>query len=166
MADPEPSLGTSTSLRPAIALRVDEEGCDTYDGVRIAPARFAPGFPRPRLERVSPGHLLALATAPDQDQVAVWRWYDAVVLGDQVDGGVRVWEPAHGVVRARRRHLSSTLVPGSRAYLSAGLPGADWWLAGPVVDDPSTAEVELGEVTRLYDENHLWSSVFPPSSTS
>jgi hypothetical protein len=32
---------------------------------------------------VSPGHLVAVATAPDGSEVVVWRWYDAVVLGEE-----------------------------------------------------------------------------------
>jgi len=31
-------------------------------------------------------------------------------------------------------------------YLSAGLPGADWWVAGAVVDRPEVAVVEVDEV--------------------
>jgi hypothetical protein len=32
---------------------------------------------------VSPGHLVAVATAPDCSEVVVWRWHDAVVLGEE-----------------------------------------------------------------------------------
>lgn len=159
------TTSTPTLLRPAVALQVDEQWCEVYDGNRLLRVRFAPNFPRPRLERVSPGHVLAVASGPDDNEVALWRWYDAVVLGDDGEGHVRMWEPAHGVVSARRRDTSMTVVLGSRAYLSAGLPGADWWLAGPVVDDPRTADVELDEVARLYGENDLWPSVFGSPAT-
>ena len=45
---------------------------------------------------------VAAATAPDGSEVVVWRWYDAVVLGEEA-GLIRLWEPAHGEVVARRR---------------------------------------------------------------
>ena len=86
-------------------------------------------FPSPRVERVSPGHLVAIATGPDGTGVVVWRWYDAVVLGTEDDGSARLWEPAHGEVIAQPRASYGTQDPGSRAYASAGLPGAEWWVA-------------------------------------
>ncbi|MEO7126495.1 MAG: hypothetical protein ABI382_13185, partial [Nakamurella sp.] len=33
--------------------------------------------------------------------------------------------------------------PGTRSYLSGGLPGADWWVAGAVVATAEDADVEL-----------------------
>lgn len=39
--------------------------------------------------------------------------------------------------------------PGTRTYLSAGLPGADWWVAGAVGHKVEDADVELDEVERL-----------------
>jgi hypothetical protein len=114
-------------------------------------------IPAPRVERVSPGHLVAVTTGPDGADVVVWRWYDAVVLGTEHDGSVRLWEPAHGEVTARARASYRTQVPGSRAYASAGLPGADWWVADSA-GDPHTPDVELDDVDRLYTENALWSS--------
>jgi hypothetical protein len=87
--------------------------------------------------------------------VVVWRWYDAVVL-DASDESVRLWEPAHGEVLAVRRRAGLDYPVGSRAYASAGLPGADWWVCGPVVSNPADAEVDLDEVVRLYTDNDLW----------
>ena len=86
--------------------------------------RFAEPFPSPRTERVSPGYLVAVAAAPDRAEAVVWRWYDAVVLGEET-GRVRLWEPAHGEVVAHPRRAGLHRQPGTRAYLSAGLPGAD-----------------------------------------
>ena len=89
----------------------------------------------------------------------VWRWYDAVVLGDEAEG-IRLWEPGHGEVIAQPRRPQQRYAPGTRAYLSAGLPGADWWVAGRTVDQAEDADVELGEVERLYTDHGLWDSVF------
>jgi len=46
--------------------------------------------------------------------------------------------------------------PGSRAYLSAGLPGAEWWVAGPAVDSAEDADVELNEVQQFFTSAGLW----------
>jgi len=89
----------------------------------------------------------------------VWRWYDAVVLGSNAEA-VQLWEPAHGEVAAQRRQARQQYGPGTRAYLSAGLPGADWWVAGRAVDQAEDAEVELDEVGRLYTEHGMWDSAF------
>lgn len=113
-------------------------------------------FPTPRVERVSPGHLVAVAALPDSRGVVVWRWFDAVVLGTEDDGAVRLWEPAHGEVSAQPRASYVDQEPGSRAYASAGLPGAEWWVAG-------SADVELDDVEALYTRNDLWSAVFDTS---
>ena len=122
----------------------------------VAVAGYAPQFPGPRLERVAPGHRLALAALPGGRRIALWRWYDAVVMGREGDL-VRLWEPAHGEVLASPRNREQTFVPGTRAYLSAGLPGADWWVAG-AVDAPATASVELDEVGQLYSRHDMWES--------
>lgn len=121
--------------------------------------RYASSFPAPRTERVSPGHLVAVAEVPGGSSAVVWRWYDAVVLGDEA-GSVRLWEPAHGEVAAQRRRPQQQYEAGTRAYLSAGLPGAPWWVAGRAVDRAEQADVELDEVGRLYTEQGLWNSVF------
>ena len=90
--------------------------------------------------------------------MVVWRWYDAVVLGSDPDT-VRLWEPAHGEVTAQRRRPQQEYRAGTRAYLSAGLPGADWWVAGQAADRPEDADVELPEVERLYTASDMWRSV-------
>jgi hypothetical protein len=87
--------------------------------------------------------------------VIVWRWYDAVVIEER-DDVVTLWEPAHGEVTATRRPARRSTPAGTRAYLSAGLPEAEWWVAGPVVAAASDADVELDEVERLYTERDLW----------
>jgi len=115
---------------------------------------FAPQFPSPRVERVSPGHLVAIASADGRERI-VWRWYDTVVLEDAPEG-VRIWEPAHGEVVAQRRSMTTQYEPGSRAYASAGLPGAEWWIAGAV----GGFDVDLDAVEQLYTENDLWPAVF------
>ena len=87
------------------------------------------------------------------------RWYDAVVLGSDTES-VRLWEPAHGEVAAQRRRPQQQYDPGTRAYLSAGLPGAKGWVAGKAMDQAEDAEVELDEVERLYTEHDMWNSAF------
>jgi hypothetical protein len=148
------------SLRTARVVRVEEHACEVWRDGELSSVTFAPMFPSPRLERVSPGHLVAVATAPTGAQVVVWRWYDAVVLGQREDGSVRLWEPAHGEVIAQARASYVQQDPGSRAYASAGLPGADWWVAGTVSGAAHSADVELDDVDALYTENDLWSAAF------
>jgi hypothetical protein len=106
-----------------------------------------------------PGHLVAIAEVPGGSDAVVWRWYDAVVLGGEA-GSVRLWEPAHGEVVARPRRPQQRYDPGTRAYLSAGLPGAEWWVAGRAVGWAEDAEVELDEVERLYTGQNMWDSLF------
>jgi len=65
-----------------------------------------------------------------------------------------------GEVTARRRRPSQQYSPGTRAYLSAGLPGADWWVAGHAADRAEDAEVELDEVERLYSAHDMWPAAF------
>jgi hypothetical protein len=111
---------------------------------------------------VSPGHLVAIATSPTGTDVVVWRWYDAVVLGYQDGGLVQLWEPAHGEVIAQARRSDTNVEPGARAYASAGLPGADWWVAGGAAIPLEKAGVELDAVHALYDDNDLWPAAFTP----
>ncbi len=146
-------------LRCGIVLRVTEDACEILTDGQLASVRYASPFPKPRTERVSPGHLVAFADGPGGSGAIVWRWYDAVVLANEA-GSVRLWEPAHGEVDAQRRRPQERHVPGTRAYLSAGLPGAQWWVAGRAVDRAEDADVELAEVERLYTEHGLWDSVF------
>lgn len=142
-------------LRRGIVLRVGEDRCQVILGhdQRVS-VRFAAAFPSPRTERVSPGHLVALASGQNGSEVVVWRWYDAVVVAEEA-GLVRLWEPAHGEVVARPRSSRETWRPGTRAYLSAGLPGADWWVAGIVVPCAEDADVELDEVRRFCQDRGL-----------
>jgi hypothetical protein len=144
-------------LRRGIVLRVEEGRCHVLTEGRIISVGYAAQFPRPRTERVSPGHLVAVATAPGRPDAVVWRWYDAVVLGSE-PAAVRLWEPAHGEVVAKRRRPEQHYAPGTRAYLSAGLPGADWWVAGRAADRAEVADVELLEVERFWTEHGLWDS--------
>ncbi len=119
---------------------------------------YAKAFPKPRADRVAPGHLVAVATAADGSQVVVWRWFDAVVL--EVDGtSVSLWEPGQGTVLARPRNPQQTYQPGSRDYLSAGLPGADWWVASPVVARAEDAVVDLDEVEQFFTSLDVWPSL-------
>jgi hypothetical protein len=140
-------------------LRVAEPACEVWDDGETRAIAFAPMFPSPRMERVSPGHLVAIADGPAGAEVVVWRWYDAVVLGADIDGSVRLWEPSHGEVIARVRPSYTPQSPGSRAYASAGLPGADWWVADRA-DGGHAADVDLADVDTLYTENGLWPTVF------
>lgn len=142
-------------LRCGIVLRVDEDACQILGQGEVSSVRYATLFPSPRTERVSPGHLVAVATAGDGTEAVVWRWYDAVVLGEET-GLFRLWEPAHGEVVAQPRSPQQPYRPGTRAYLSAGLPGADWWVAGAAAAQAEDAGVELAEVERFYTERDLW----------
>jgi hypothetical protein len=145
-------------LRSGIVLRVQEATCEIVAEGQLCSVGYAKQFPSPRTERVSPGHLVAVATMPDGSELVVWRWYDAVVLGEET-GLIQLWEPAHGEVVAQPRRAQRHRPPGSRAYLSAGLPGAEWWVAGAVAATAEDAEVELDEVKRFYDERDLWNDL-------
>ena len=90
-------------LRTARVVSVEEHDCEIWSHGEVNSVKFAPMFPSPRVERVSPGHLVAVATGSKGTDVVVWRWYDAVVLGRREDGSVRLWEPAHGEVIAQAR---------------------------------------------------------------
>lgn len=123
------------------------------DAQRTVP--YAPHFPRPRTERVTPGNLVALAVGGLGPDVVVWRWFDAVVLA-ATGAGLSVWEPGHGIVDARPRDTQHLHRAGGRVYLSAGLPGAEWWAAGPAVDRPDSADVELDAVREFLISHGLW----------
>jgi hypothetical protein len=148
----------STRLRRGIVLRVQEDNCEIVTDGDVRSVRYATNFPSPRTERVSPGHLVAVASALDGTPSVVWRWYDAVILGEQRNL-IKMWEPAHGEVLARPRPAYVSSQPGTRAYLSAGLPGADWWVAGPAAAEAGNADVELAEVERLYTVHDLWDEI-------
>jgi hypothetical protein len=156
-------IDENVQLHTAVVVSVSETDCRTWSSGGLASITFAPQFPAPRMERVSPGHLVAVATAPDGRSVVVWRWYDVVILHGEAGTSLRLWEPGHGEVDARGNAHYRPRNPGSRAYASAGLRGGDWWVSGPIVDNPGDAAVELDEVRALYDVNHMWSSAFETS---
>jgi hypothetical protein len=145
-------------LGKAIVLSTTEQSCTVFTAGQRAVLPYAQPFPRPRAERVAPGHLVAVATTASGSGVVVWRWFDAVVL-EETGSSVRLWEPAHGVVLAERRDSERGYRPGTRAYLSAGLPGAEWWVAGPVADRAEDADVDLDEVEQFFTRLGLWAGL-------
>jgi hypothetical protein len=145
-------------LRCGIVVRVQETACEVVRNRQQCSVRYATPFPSPRTERVSPGHLVAIATTLAGVEVVAWRWYDAVVLGEEA-GLIRLWEPSHGEVLARPRNARQSPQPGTRAYLSAGLPGADWWVAGGVAASAEDADVDLAEVEQFFTERDLWNNL-------
>jgi len=70
----------SHRLRLAIVLDTTKEACGVFAAGQRVEVRYMPAFPRPRVERVAPGNLAAIATAAAGSEVVVWRWFDAVVL--------------------------------------------------------------------------------------
>ena len=104
MSTPQPdAVNAPYRLWTARVVRVREQTCEVWSNREVSSIRFAAMFPSPRVERVSPGNLVAAAAGPNGDDVVVWRWYDAVVLGAEDDDSVRLWEPAHGEVVAKAR---------------------------------------------------------------
>ena len=158
------SVSSSSSqidhLRCGVVLRVAEDACEVWVDASVRTVGFARQFPTPRTQRVSPGHLVAIARARDGREAIVWRWFDAVVLTRTDDGALRLWEPEHGEVTAQQRCASRVPRPGTRVYASAGLPGAEWWAAGPVDGGPDDADVELAAVDALFSDNGLWAEAF------
>ena len=142
-------------LRPALVLSTTEDLCTVHADGRRHEIPYVGPFPRPRVERVAPGHLVAIADLADASPIVVWRWFDAVVV-DVVGAMVSLWEPGHGAVIATPRDPHHVHRPGSRAYLSAGLPGADWWVAGPSVDRAEDADVDLDQVEQFFADLGLW----------
>jgi hypothetical protein len=147
-------------LTTAVVVNVTENACSVWSTDGVSSIRFASQFPAPRLDRVSPGHLVAVATAVDRRSAIVWRWFDAVILSSSDGTSVRLWEPRHGEISALETEHYQPRVAGTRAYISTGLRGSNWWVSGPVVDNPSHADVELDDVRALYDSNGMWSSAF------
>lgn len=156
---PQPD-GAEVVLRTAVVLSVTEQACATWSDGTLNTVAFAPPFPGPRIERVWPGNLVAIATAVDGREAVVWRWFDAVVLGTGASDQVRLWEPGHGEVTARPNAHYRPMQPGSRAYASAGLPGAAWWVGGPAVPSGSQPEVELDAVRSFFEADDRWTAVF------
>jgi hypothetical protein len=145
-------------LSKAIVLSTTEDACTVFAAGQRAVVPYARPFPAPRATRVTPGHLVAVAAEANGSAVVVWRWFDAVVL-EQAGRSVSLWEPGHGVVLAEPRDMQRTYRPGTRAYLSAGLPGAQWWVAGAAADRAEDAEVELDEVEQFFTGLGLWASL-------
>lgn len=161
--NPDDDLAAAIELHTAVVLRVAEQSCEVWSGGTTRVVAFAPMFPTPRIERVSPGHRVAVATDPGERAVVVWRWYDAVVLGRTDADSVLLFEPGHGEVTAHVRESYRDVEPGGRAYASAGLPGADWWVVAAVTagGDP---ELDLDAVAALYTDNGLWPAAFGGTS--
>jgi hypothetical protein len=145
-------------LRSAIVIGTTETACTVIAQGRTTVVPYAIVFPEPRTERVAPGHLVAIAKADNGSDFVIWRWYDAVVL-NTTGGLINLWEPGHGTVSAHPRDPQQPYAPGVRAYLSAGLPGAQWWVAGLALDLAEDALVEMDEVARLFTENDLWAEL-------
>ena len=141
-------------LRTAVVVNPAEDACQVFGHDQLDLVRYSVPF-KPRADRVTPGHLVAIASTGDGSDVIVWRWFDAVVLKEAA-AQVRLWEPTHGEVLAQRRPSSVPYQPGSRACLSAGLAGADWWVAGAAAVPAGDADVELEEVRRFYSDHGLW----------
>jgi hypothetical protein len=141
-------------LRPAVVINPGPETCEVFREGRTTPVRYSAPF-QPRAAELRPGHLVALAPRLDGPDLVVWRWFDAVVLRTQ-ETRVHLFEPAHGDVLARPRRPDRQYRTGSRAYLSAGLPGADWWVAGPADVPAEEADVELDDVRRFFVDHGLW----------
>src|SRR3954454_17174082 len=141
------SLRAGRRLSTAVVLGTTEDACTVFAGGERSVVPYAVQFPRPRAERVAPGHLVAIAGTDDGTAV-VWRWFDAVVLETGADS-VTLWEPGHGSVNAQPRHQRQASQPGTRAYLSAGLPGAQWWVGGPVPGAAESADVDIDEVAEF-----------------
>lgn len=59
-------------LGRGIVLRSEEDACEVLIEGRPTWARYARAFPTPRVERVSPGHLVALTTAADDTPVVMF----------------------------------------------------------------------------------------------
>jgi catechol 2,3-dioxygenase-like lactoylglutathione lyase family enzyme len=81
MTDPANQGPVPTRLRCGIVVRVREDACEIVRDRQLCSVRYATPFPSPRTGRVSPGHLVAIATAPDGTEAVAWRWYDAVNVG-------------------------------------------------------------------------------------
>lgn len=141
------------SAKLAVVLRPEAHRCLVGFGDTTASVQFGAPF-SPRAKTLTPGHLVAVTETPDAGSLILWRWYDAVVLEQSADQ-VRLWEPGHGEVLAQSRTPEGVYRVGTRAYASAGLRGADWWVEGPVtaVQD---ATVAIDEVLAFYAEHDLW----------
>jgi len=142
------------AARAAVVLRPEEQQCEVHFGVETAFVGYGAPF-SPRAKTLTPGHLVAVAERPDATSLIIWRWYDAVVLAQTAEQ-VRLWEPNHGEVLATLRNVQYRYPVGTRAYTSAGLPGADWWVESPV-GSVAAADVSMDQVYEFYAAHDLWS---------
>ena len=142
------------TARAGVVLRPGEQRCEVEFGTDARSVGYSIPF-GPRAETLAPGHLVAVTDASAIGPLVIWRWYDAVVLGRSAEQ-VRLWEPNHGEVVGTLRNPRYEYPVGTRAYASAGLPGADWWVEGPVsaVED---ADVAMQQVREFYATHDLWS---------
>ena len=142
-----------TGLHCGIVLRVSETACDAWDGAEgrvdtvradlpdaAGPRRASAGPPRRRgdggLE--GPGRRVEVVRRRGAGPRGLGIG-SAVGAGARRSGG----SPASGAPRA------GAWVAGLR--VPAGLPGADWWVAGPVVARPrQDAVVDIDDVERLF----------------
>jgi hypothetical protein len=62
---PTEHRSTDGRLRRGIVLRVQEDSCEIVGAGERSLVRFATSFPSPRTQRVSPGHLVAVARGAD-----------------------------------------------------------------------------------------------------
>lgn len=143
----------SSTASAAVVLRPGERCCEVDFGSKTALVGYGVPF-SPRTKTLMPGHLVAVIETPAAGSLILWRWYDAVVL-EQSGDQVRLWEPAHGEVLAQSRHAEVAYPVGTRAYASAGLPGAEWWVEG-LVSAVEEATVPMNEVFDFYDQHDLW----------
>lgn len=143
----------SRTARAAVVLRPGEHRSEVWFGGETAFVEYGRPF-APRAKSLTPGHLVAVTATPDAGSLIIWRWYDAVVL-EQSAEQVRLWEPGHGEVLAQSRNHQHRYPAGTRAYASAGLPGADWWVEGPV-GSVEEADVAMDQVYEFYAEHDLW----------
>ena len=146
----------SQTARAAVVLRPAEQRCEVDFGLETAFVEYGIPF-SPRAKTLTPGHLVAVTDRPEGSSLIIWRWYDAVVL-EQSAEQVRLWEPNHGEVLAQSRSAQYRYPVGTRAYASAGLPGAEWWVEGPVAG-VNDADVAMDQVYEFYAAHDLWSRV-------
>jgi hypothetical protein len=74
MTDPTPEKVVRPGLRRGIVLRAGEDSVVVLSEGQRSSVGYATFFPTPHTERVSPGHLVAVAAAPDGVSVVVFRW--------------------------------------------------------------------------------------------
>ena len=129
-------------LRCGLVLRVEENACQILSEDQLVSVGYASQFPTPHKERVSPGHLVAVAEIPDGSAIVVWRWYDAVVLGEEA-GSVRLWSRLTAKSSPSAAGRSSAMRPRLAPTRPRGCPVRSGGLPGRVVDRAEDADVEV-----------------------